>query len=94
MRRFARGGSPVSTVFGLINRRHRPCSTEPWRMLSTRQRGLQSKPLETSRSQSFFKDRFEGAVEKALAKRGLEHSSANPDLLIHYHASITQDAST
>jgi uncharacterized protein DUF4136 len=38
----------------------------------------------------FFKDRFEGAVEKQLAIRGLEHSGANPDLLIHYHASISR----
>jgi hypothetical protein len=34
----------------------------------------------------FFKDHFEGAVEKQLAKRGLEHSITSPDLLIHYHA--------
>src|SRR6185369_5498164 len=36
----------------------------------------------------FFKDHFEGAVEKQLAARGLEHSGASPDLLIHYHATI------
>jgi uncharacterized protein DUF4136 len=36
----------------------------------------------------FFKDHLEGAVEKQLAVRGLEHSGTHPDLLIHYHASI------
>jgi len=39
----------------------------------------------------FFKDHLEGAVEKQLAMRGLERSaSGTPDLLIHYHANITQ----
>jgi hypothetical protein len=39
----------------------------------------------------FFKDHVTGAVEKALAGRGLElASSGKPDLLIHYHANITQ----
>lgn len=38
----------------------------------------------------FFQDHVEGAVEQALAAKGLERSSdAAPDLLIHYHASIT-----
>jgi len=37
----------------------------------------------------FFKDHFEGAVEKQLAARGVEHSATAPDLLIHYHATIT-----
>jgi hypothetical protein len=38
-----------------------------------------------------FKDHFEGAVEKGLAARGLERAtSAAPDLLIHYHASVTR----
>jgi hypothetical protein len=37
----------------------------------------------------FFRDHVEGAVEKALAAKGLERSDATPDLLIHYHASIT-----
>jgi hypothetical protein len=36
----------------------------------------------------FFKDYLEGAVEKQLAVRGLQHTATNPDLLIHYHASI------
>ena len=39
----------------------------------------------------FFKDHMQGAVEKQLAARGLELSSDNlPDLLIHYHANVTQ----
>ena len=39
----------------------------------------------------FFKDHLMGAVEKQLAGRGYERSSAGtPDLLIHYHASINQ----
>ena len=38
----------------------------------------------------FFKDYFEGAVEKQFAARKIEHSSTNPDLLVHYHASITR----
>jgi hypothetical protein len=39
----------------------------------------------------FFKDRFEGAVEKQLASRRLERAaSGTPDLLLHYHASVTQ----
>lgn len=37
----------------------------------------------------FFKDHLAGAVEKGLAARGLGPPTAdNPDLLIHYHASI------
>ena len=39
----------------------------------------------------FFKDHVQGAVEKGLAARGLELTSAeSPDLLIHYHANITK----
>ena len=38
----------------------------------------------------FFKDHFEGAVEKALAAKGLERAvPATADLVIHYHASVT-----
>ncbi len=38
----------------------------------------------------FFKDHVEGAVEKGLAARGVALApSGKPDLLIHYHASIT-----
>ena len=39
----------------------------------------------------FFQDRVSGAIEKAMAGRGFERSAASerPDILIHYHASIT-----
>jgi hypothetical protein len=38
----------------------------------------------------FFKDRVQGAVEKQLAVKGLRLSGSDaPDLLIHYHAHIT-----
>jgi hypothetical protein len=39
----------------------------------------------------FFNDHMQGAVEKQLAARGIELSSSGvPDLLIHYHANVTQ----
>lgn len=39
----------------------------------------------------FFKDHVQGAVEKQLAARGLQLSSSGTrDLLIHYHANVTQ----
>lgn len=39
----------------------------------------------------FFHDRMQGAVEKALATRGLTLSTSGvPDLLFHYHANVTQ----
>jgi hypothetical protein len=39
----------------------------------------------------YFKDHLMGAVERQLAARGyLRSSSGTPDLLIHYHANITQ----
>lgn len=39
----------------------------------------------------FFKDHVQGAVEKALAARGLgAPASGVPDLLVHYHAAIDQ----
>jgi hypothetical protein len=39
----------------------------------------------------FFKDRVQGAVERGLAARGLDlTSSGTPDLLIHYHANISE----
>ena len=38
----------------------------------------------------FFKDHVQGAVERGLSARGLElASSGTPDLLIHYHANIS-----
>ena len=40
----------------------------------------------------FFKDHLQGAVEKQLAQRGLALSPEGaPDLLVHYHASVTQE---
>lgn len=39
----------------------------------------------------FFQDHMQGAVEKQLAARGLQLAgSAAPDLLIHYHANISE----
>jgi hypothetical protein len=39
----------------------------------------------------FFQDHMQGAVEKQLATKGFERvTSGIPDLLIHYHANITQ----
>lgn len=39
----------------------------------------------------FFQDHLYGAVEKALASRGFVWSTAGaPDLLVHYHANITE----
>jgi hypothetical protein len=39
----------------------------------------------------FFQDHLQGAVERQLAAKGFARSaSGTPDLLIHYHASISQ----
>jgi hypothetical protein len=39
----------------------------------------------------FFQDHLRGAVEKAMATRGFAWSSDDtPDLLLHYHANITE----
>jgi hypothetical protein len=39
----------------------------------------------------FFHDHMQGAVEKRLAAKGLTLStSGRPDLLLHYHANVTQ----
>ena len=40
----------------------------------------------------FFKDHLEGAVEKAMAARHFMHAATGtkPDLLIHYHANVSQ----
>src|SRR5262245_32433590 len=39
----------------------------------------------------FFNDHMQGAVEKQLAARGIELSSDGlPDLLVHYHANVSQ----
>jgi Domain of unknown function (DUF4136) len=40
----------------------------------------------------FFNDRVHAAIEKELAKRGLEKTAAGEaQLLLHYHASMTQE---
>ena len=39
----------------------------------------------------FFRDYLEGAVEKRLAAKGFERAvNGEPDLLVHYHASVSQ----
>jgi hypothetical protein len=39
----------------------------------------------------FFQDHLRGEVEKAMARRGFEWSTGGtPDLLLHYHANITE----
>ena len=40
----------------------------------------------------FFRDHMQGAVEKQMAAKGFERAKLGtpPDLLIHYHANITQ----
>ncbi len=39
----------------------------------------------------FFKDHVQGAVERGLASRGLEQvASGTPDLVIHYHAHVSE----
>lgn len=39
----------------------------------------------------FFQDHMQGAVEKAFARKGVERVvSADPDLLVHYHANIAR----
>ena len=39
----------------------------------------------------FFRDYLEGTIEKQLAAKGFERAAnAEPDLLIHYHASVSQ----
>ena len=39
----------------------------------------------------FFRDHLQGAIEKQLAAKGYERAlTGDPDLLVHYHASVTQ----
>jgi hypothetical protein len=38
----------------------------------------------------FFQDYFQGAVERGLAARRFARTTHAPDLLIHYHASVTR----
>jgi hypothetical protein len=43
-------------------------------------------------SNRFFEERIRAQVEKGLAARGFAVTTANPpDLLVHYHASVTQE---
>lgn len=37
-----------------------------------------------------FKDHLQGEVERQLAARGFQQSPGEPDLLIHYHANISE----
>ncbi len=63
--------------------RYRTFAWGPADALPTGDRRLDENP--------FFKDHVQGAVERELARRGFElQSSGAPDLLIHYHASITK----
>ena len=39
----------------------------------------------------FFEERVRAQVEKRLADKGLEKTAEAPDLLVHYHASVTQE---
>lgn len=39
----------------------------------------------------FFDDRVRAQVEKGLAKHGFEKAATAPDLLVHYHASVSQE---
>lgn len=42
-------------------------------------------------SNRFFEERIRGQVDKGLAQRGFELiATDSPDLLVHYHASVTQ----
>ena len=41
-------------------------------------------------SNPFFEDHFEGAVEQQLARSGFGRVDDSPDLIVHYHANITQ----
>jgi hypothetical protein len=46
-------------------------------------------------SNRFFAERVRMRVEQELAARGFERTtSASPDLLVHYHASVTQEIDT
>ena len=38
----------------------------------------------------FFEERVQADVEKQLATRGFEKTSGTPELLLHYHANVTQ----
>ncbi len=38
-----------------------------------------------------FQDHLQGAIERQLVARGLVHAADTPDLLVHFHASVTQE---
>jgi hypothetical protein len=38
----------------------------------------------------FFQQRLQASVDRALAARGFGQQAAMPDLIVHYHASVTQ----
>lgn len=68
-------------------RHYRTYAFEPTEPVSTGDPRLDSNP--------FFYQRVQGAVEKQLAATGYEKAgSGTPDLLIHFHASITQEIDT
>jgi hypothetical protein len=39
----------------------------------------------------FFAERMRAAVDRELTRRGFEPASGAPDLLVHYHASVSQE---
>jgi hypothetical protein len=45
-------------------------------------------------SNPFFDTRVRGQVEAQLNKKGFERTKGSPDLLVHYHASVTQQIDT
>lgn len=38
----------------------------------------------------FFNDHMQGAIDRELALRGLQQAPESPDLLVHYHANISE----
>lgn len=67
---------------GLDLSRYRTFDWGPADALPTGDPRLDQNPL--------FRDRVQGEIEKQLSARGIELSTAGtPDLLIHYHANIT-----
>lgn len=68
---------------GVTFARYRTYAWAPADMLPTGDPRLDANP--------FFKDHLQGEVEKQLVSRGLEGpASGSADLLIHYHANISQ----
>jgi hypothetical protein len=45
-------------------------------------------------SNPFFEERVRAEADRRLAARGFEKTSLTPDLLVHYHASMTQRIDT